>query len=86
VSVERRLRRLEEQSGSLHKPCERCSYIPGQHIEGRVEYEIHWPDVPELSDIEDPGPELCLACGRRLVFSVDFPMEVFLWRGEGVLS
>jgi hypothetical protein len=81
--MRRRLRRLEEETGS-GVPCEQCGHVPGEPIGGRVEYEIYWPDMLELSDIEDPGPELCPACGRRLVFTVewlDLPIQ-----GGGVLS
>jgi hypothetical protein len=38
--------------------------------------------MPELSDIEDPGPEVCPTCGRRLVFTVRWWDE--LAPGEGV--
>jgi hypothetical protein len=81
MSVERRLRRLEEQSGS-GVPCDRCgpASLPGEP-RGPVTFEIHWPDVPELSDIEDPGPEVCPMCGQRLVFTVRWWDE--LLRGEG---
>jgi uncharacterized OB-fold protein len=81
MSIERRLRLLEEHTGS-GVPCEQCGHVPGEPIGGRVEFLIHWPDMPELSDIEDPGPEVCPTCGRRLVFTVEW--RDALSRGEGV--
>jgi hypothetical protein len=71
MSIEKRLRHLEGLDGG--KPCERCGGgLRDLEVASPVEYEIHWLDVPELSDIEDPGPELCPACGRRLVTVVEW--------------
>jgi hypothetical protein len=63
VAIQKRLKRLE--GGGPFDPCDYCG--DGGDGDHRT-YEIVF-----LEDGEDPGPDLCPECGRRLVIS--FPDE-----------
>ncbi|MDP9475639.1 MAG: hypothetical protein M3R38_08115 [Actinomycetota bacterium] len=51
-------------------PCEEC----GHGVGVSVEYDVVWSDDPDAVLHED-GPELCLKCGRRLIYEVTWTDE-----------
>ncbi len=67
MSLEKRIGRLEDEAGG-GEPCEECGgpTKPGE----RVEYEVVWEDMSELSDSNHLGQDYCPECGRQLVFAV----------------
>ncbi len=67
MTLRRRLQRLERAGGG-GEPCEECGGPPKPGE--RVEYEVVWEDLTELSDADDTFPEYCPECGQQLVFTV----------------
>lgn len=59
----RRLARLEAEHAP---PCGECGHAPGGPVEG---YDVEWTDIEEAEPAE---PEFCEACGRQLVYVVEW--------------
>jgi hypothetical protein len=75
LSIERRVRRLEEETGQ-GRSCPECGHVPGQPFACEsLDFDIRGID-------EDIGEEeYCGTCGRQLVFVVRWNK-----RGRGVGS
>jgi hypothetical protein len=70
VSIERRVRKLEEAAGQ-GEPCPECGHIAGKPTSDTLNWGVYW----DYTGSEEPEDEFCSTCGAQLVFNVTWGAE-----------